>query len=58
MQVGYYFTSSGARNGVPKRGATNCICCCFYQSSGEKPSTKTKYNSKNYKIYNGNFKGH
>lgn len=57
MQIGWYFRPSVSKNGVYKRGPA-VISCCFYQDSGAKASIQTKNFLRNYKTYNGNFKGH
>lgn len=57
MQIGCYFTSSVASNGVSKRGAA-VSAVLLLSGLRSKTFNQNKVFSKNYKIYNGNFKGH
>lgn len=57
MQIGCYFTSSVASNGVSKRGAA-VSTVLLLSGLRSKTFNQNKVFSKNYKIYNGNFKGH
>lgn len=57
MQIGCYFTSSVTRNGVSKRGAA-VSAVLLLSGLRSKTFNKNEVFSKNYKIYNENFKGH